>query len=201
MGGNMSKVLYIKACARGDEYSTSLRVANEFVKQYELSNPNDEVEVLDLYDAGIDFLSSELLSLVMSGADNVAKEHALKFASFDKYVIAEPMWNLGVPAILKAYLDYVCYAGISFKYTQNGPQGLLLDKKAVNINSTGGAYQSEPAKSFEHCNSYLQSIFGFMGVVDYTTVSLEHTGMYQGDALEVEIEKAVAHAVEVAKTF
>lgn len=197
----MSKVLYIKAGARGDTHSTSLRVGNEFVKQYKLSNPNDEIEVLDLYEADIKFLSNDVLNAMFSGEDNIAKEYALKFASFDKYVIAEPMWNLGVPAILKAYLDYVCYAGISFKYTQEGPKGLLLNKKAVNINSTGGAYQTEPAKSFEHCNSYLQSIFGFMGIVDFTTVSLEHTGMYQGDALEAEVQKAVEHAIEVAKTF
>jgi FMN-dependent NADH-azoreductase len=67
-----------------------------------------------------------------------AEKYAYQFAEADKYIIAAPFWNLSFPAILKAYIDYICVTGITFKYTAEGPVGLGQGKKAVHIVARGG---------------------------------------------------------------
>jgi len=76
--------------------------------------------------------------------DHPVLKYTYQFAEADKYVIATPMWNLSIPAILKAYFDYITVTGITFKYTENGAVGLLKNKKAVVIMTTGGEYLTPP---------------------------------------------------------
>ncbi len=62
------------------------------------------------------------------------------FMNADRYVFVTPMWNFSYPPVVKAYLDNVAIAGKTFKYTENGPVGLLEGKKALHIQATGGVY-------------------------------------------------------------
>jgi len=71
-------------------------------------------------------------------------KYVYQFAEADKYVIAAPMWNLSIPSILKAYIDYIVVSGITFKYTEEGAVGLLQGKKAIHIMATGGEYTKGP---------------------------------------------------------
>jgi FMN-dependent NADH-azoreductase len=197
----MSKVLLIKANPKEDNQSDTFKLANKFLEQYKKNNPDDEIITLDLYKEGIDFLNQDILTQMFTGKDNIAKKYALQFASADKYIIAAPMWNLSIPAILKAYIDYVVYVGITFKYTEKGPIGLLKDKKAVHIVSRGGMYSEGPAMGFELGDKYLRTILAFLGVYDFKTVELESTGVLTGDDLENSRIKAANKAVETAKEF
>jgi FMN-dependent NADH-azoreductase len=126
--------------------------------------------------------------------------YAYQFAEADKYVIAEPLWNLSIPAILKAYIDYVTVTGITFKYTAEGPVGLCTDRKAINIVSRGGIYSTEPAASFEMGDKYLKTIFGFLGITDFTTISAEGLDII-GNDVDAIVGNAIATAVGIAKTF
>jgi FMN-dependent NADH-azoreductase len=199
----MSKVLYIKANPKPDSESNTFRLSNEFIEEYKRINPSDEVIPLDLYKEGIKPLDGEMVKELFAGVENDIKRHALLFASADKYVVAAPMWNLSIPAMLKAYIDYVTYVGITFKYTEEGPVGLLADKskKAIHIVTRGGAYSEGPAASYELGDKYLRTIFAFMGIQDFRTLKLELTNVLQGEQLEGAKKRAYTEAKTMAMEF
>ena len=201
----MSKVLYIKANARPDDLSRTFKISNSFIEAYIKENPNDEIITLDLYKEGIDFLPQGNLDDLHrpqpgEGMDHPILKYAFQFLEADKYIIAEPLWNLSIPAILKAYIDYICVTGITFKYTAQGPVGLGTGKKAVNITTRGGDYSSEPYSSFEMGDRYLRTIFGFLGITDFTTISAEALDVI-GNDVDAILEKSILEAQEKAKTF
>lgn len=201
----MSTVLYIKANAKPEGVSRTFKVSDEFIKSYKESHPNDNIITLDLYKEGINFLSVNDINTVFGPKTAESRNHpilkyAYQFAEADKYLIAEPMWNLGIPAILKAYIDYVCVTGITFKYTENGPVGLLVGKKAVNIVSRGGGYGSEPSSNYEMGDRYMKTIFGFFGITDFTTIPIENLDVV-GQDVEAIVKNAIKDAQNVAKNF
>jgi len=201
----MSKVLYIKANAKAEGESRTFRISDSFIETYKASNPEDEVVELDLYDAGLQFLPKGKMMELRQAVQNQDRNHpVLKFAydfiDADKYVIAEPIWNLGIPAILKAYIDYVAVGGITFTYTEKGPVGLCKNKKAVNIITRGGDYSSEPVESIEMADKYLRNILGFMGITDYTTIAADRLDIFTEDT-EKLLTDAVGKAQEVALSF
>jgi FMN-dependent NADH-azoreductase len=197
----MSKVLYIKANPKPDSESNTFKLSNVFLEEYKKSNPNDEIVTLDLYKENIQPLNQKGLHDMFSGGNGEAYNHANLFASADKYIIAAPMWNLSIPSILKSYIDYVCYAGISFKYTAQGSVGLLENKKAIHIVSRGGAYNEPPGSEYEMGDRYLRTILGFMGVKDVQTLALDLTNVLQGEQLEEAREKSNEEARKIAKEF
>jgi len=201
----MKKVLYIKANAKNEGDSRTFKISDSFIEAYKTQNPDDEIITLDLYKEGIDFLPIGELEQLHAPAPGEGRDHpvlkyAFQFIEADKYIIAEPFWNLSIPAILKAYIDYVTVAGISFKYTAQGPRGMCTGKKAVNIVSRGGVYNIEPAASFEMGDRYLRTLFGFLGITDFTTISADGLDIIGNDVNAI-VEKAIMKAKETAKTF
>lgn len=199
----MSKVLYIMANPKSEKDSYTFKMAESFIQSYKQKNPNDEVITLNLYEEGIKFLDEQMLEDMNAGKETVMLKYARQFASVDKYIIAAPMWNLGFPAILKAYFDYVAMVGVTFKYTAQGPIGLLANqgKKAIYIVSRGGKYSEGPAQSYEMGERYVRTIMGFMGVTDLTTISVELTNVLQGEALNDAVNTSIEQAKEIAQNF
>lgn len=198
----MSKVLYIKADVKNEEDSRTFKVSNSFIEDYKKNNPEDEVIVLDLYKENIDFLRLEDLGGIFGPKDEASKNHpilkyAYQFAEADKYVIAAPMWNLSIPAILKAYIDYVSVAGITFAYTAEGPVGLLKNKKAVHVVSRGGEYGNAP---YEMGDRYLRTILGFFGIAEIETIAIENLDVI-GVNVEEKLEEGIRKASLLAKEF
>ncbi len=198
----MSKVLYIKANIKKDGESRTFKVSDSFIEKYKSSNPNDEIITLDLYKENIDFLKPEDLGEIFGAKNEESRKHpilkyAYQFAEADKYVIAAPMWNLSIPAILKAYIDYVSVTGITFKYTAEGPVGLLKDKKAVHIVSRGGEYGDAP---YEMGDRYLRTILGFFGIQDMKTIAVESLDVVGAD-VEGKVEQGIKVAKDTAKLF
>lgn len=192
----MSKVLYIKANIKNDGESRTFKVSDAFVEEYKKKNPGDEVIELDLYKENIDFLRPEDLGKIFGPKDEESKKnpilkYAYQFAEADKYIVAAPMWNLSTPAILKAYIDYVSVTGIAFKYTAEGPVGLLTNKKAVNIVARGGEYADSPN---EMGDRYLKTIFGFFGITDMETIAIDNV-----DVIGADVQGKVDEAIERAK--
>lgn len=201
----MSRVLYIKANANPEGLSRTFRISNAFVEAYRTIHPQDEVITLDLYKEGINALPMGDLSSLHRPEPGTGKEHpilkyAYQFAEVDKYIVAAPLWNLGIPSILKAYIDYISVTGITFKYTESGPVGLCVDTKAVHITSRGGDYSSEPFKSFEMADRYLRTIFGFVGIWDFTTISADGLDII-GNDVDAIVGDAIVRAKEFAKSF
>lgn len=201
----MNKVLYIKANAKPEGASRTFRISDRFIESYKNNHPQDDIITLDLYKEGIDLLTIEDINTVFSPKNEESKNHpilkfAYQFAEADKYVISEPMWNLSIPAILKAYIDYVCVTGITFKYTENGPVGLCQGKKAIHITSRGGSYSEGPGASYEMGDRYLRTIFGFFGITDFTTISADALDVI-GNDVEAILQAAIKSAEENAANF
>lgn len=198
----MSKVLYIKANIKNEGESRTFKVSNSFVEEYKKNNPEDKIITLDLYKENIDFLRADDLGKLFGPKDEESKnnsilKYAYQFADADKYIIAAPMWNLSFPAILKAYIDYVSVSGITFKYTAEGPVGLLNNKKAVHIVSRGGGYDNSP---YEMGDRYLRTILGFFGIKDIETIAIDNLDV-MGVNVEKKVEEGIEKAISLAKKF
>ena len=196
----MSKVLYIKANIKNEGESRTFKVSDSFVEEYKKNNPEDEIITLDLYKENIDFLRADDLGKLFGPKDEESKnnsilKYAYQFADADKYIIAAPMWNLSFPAILKAYIDYVSVSGITFKYTAEGPVGLLNNKKAVHIVSRGGGYDNSP---YEMGDRYLRTILGFFGIKDIETIGIDNLDVI-GVNVEEKVEEGIEKATSLAK--
>lgn len=211
----MGKVLYITANPKADEQSYSLTVGRAFLEAYRKEKPEDEIIELDLYQTDIPYIDTDVFSgwgKLQQGkafeelsADEKAKVAGInkltdQFISADKYVFVTPLWNFSFPPKMKAYIDTICIAGKTFKYTADGPVGLLSDKRAVHIQARGGVYSEGPAKEMEFGDRYLRAIFQFVGITDVQSIYVE--GMAQmPDQAESIKEKAIARAREMARDF
>lgn len=200
----MSKILYIKANAKPEGVSRTFKISDSFVQEYKEKNANDEIITLDLYKEGINFLTEEGINLHVpkpgEGKNHPILKYAYQFAEADKYIIAAPLWNLSIPAILKAYIDYICVTGITFKYTEQGPVGMCQGRKAVHIVARGGAYSEGPFAAYEMGDRYLRTIFGFLGITDFTTIAAEKLDV-MGEDVEAIMKSAIEKAKVKAKEF
>jgi FMN-dependent NADH-azoreductase len=211
----MATVLYITAHPHDHQASFSMAVGKEFIEAYREANPSDEVIHVDLYQQNIPQIDADVFSgwgKLRSGtsfnelsAEEQAKVARLgeivdQFVAADKYVFVSPMWNFSFPPILKAYIDAVCLAGKTFKYTETGPVGLLVDKKAIHIQASGGVYSEGPAAGFESGHSYLKKIMQFLGVPSFEGIFVEGMAAMPNEADAIKA-KAISKAKEAAKRF
>ena len=108
----------------------------------------------------------------------------------DVLVLGLPMYNFGVPSTLKAYFDYVGRAGETFRYTANGPEGLLTGKQAYVFAARGGLYAGAPSETE---TSYVRQFLSFLGITDIEFVYAE--GLAMGDASRTAALEAAAEAI------
>lgn len=210
----MDTILHIWANPRPLSQSYSLKVAGAFLDRYRQLRPEDEIIDLDLYQQDIPFVDEDILkcwdpqggcTLAELSREGRAKIQALeklveRFIEADKYIFVTPMWNLSVPPMMKAFFDCVCISGKTFMYTDDGPVGLLKDKKAVHIQARGGVYSQGHTREFELGDRYVRTILAFMGVTDVESVIVE--GMAQTPERAEEIlQAAMARAREAAERF
>lgn len=211
----MTKVLYITAHPYDHTQSYSMAVGKAFVETYKEVNPNDEIIHIDLYKENIPYIDADVFSgwgKLRSGqafdelsADEKAKVSRLnelseQFISGDKYVFVTPLWNFSFPPVMKAYLDSVAVAGKTFKYTEQGPVGLLTDKKALHIQARGGVYSEGPAAQMEMGHRYIDVMMQFFGVPSLEGLFVEGHNAMPNKAQEIK-ENAIARAKDLANTF
>lgn len=211
----MTKVLYITAHPHDDTQSYSMAVGKTFIDNYKEANPNDEIVKVDLYKENIPQIDIDIFSgwgKLQSGkgfeelsSDEKAKVSRLselcdQFISADKYVFVTPLWNFSFPPVLKAYIDSVSVAGKTFKYTEQGPVGLLTDKKALHIQARGSIYSKGPAAEMEMGHRYLNVIMKFLGVPSFEGLFIEGHNAMPDKAQEIK-EEAIVRAKELAHSF
>jgi FMN-dependent NADH-azoreductase len=211
----MAQVLYITAHPHDDTLSYSMAVAKAFMETYKEVNPDDEVVHIDLYREHIPHIDADVFSgwgklQTGKGFEELSSEEKSKvnrlnelseqFISADKYVFVTPLWNFSFPPVMKAYIDSVAVAGKSFKYTEQGPVGLLTDKKAIHIQARGGIYSEGPAAGMEMGHRYLDIIMQFFGVPSFEGVFVEGHAAMPDKAQEIK-ENAIARAKDAAHTF
>ncbi|RLQ93291.1 FMN-dependent NADH-azoreductase [Falsibacillus albus] len=211
----MAKVLYITAHPHDDTQSYSMAVGKAFIDSYKEANQNDEVVHIDLYRENIPQIDADVFSgwgklQTGKGFEELSSEEQAKvgrlaelseqFVSADKYVFVTPLWNFSFPPVMKAYLDSVAVAGKTFKYTEQGPVGLLTDKKAVHIQARGGVYSEGPAAGMEMGHRYLSVLMQFFGVPSFDGIFVEGHNAMPDKAEEIKAN-AIARAKDAAKTF
>jgi Acyl carrier protein phosphodiesterase len=116
----------------------------------------------------------------------------------DFLVIGAPMYNFSIPSQLKAWIDRVAQAGKTFRYTADGPEGLVKGKKAYIISSRGGVYSEGPAAHMEHQESYLLAVLGFIGVTDVQIIRAE--GVALGEEVKHKALRGAEAKIEQAGT-
>ena len=185
------KLLHIDSSPLAGQ-SVSRELTRRIVAQWQASHPGTVVEVLDLaQDApnhlNVDSLgfrlgtTAEGLSEVQKRENALSEKLVSQFLAADVVVVGAPMYNFTIPTQLKAWIDRIAQAGRTFTYTEQGPQGLAGGKTVIVASSRGGAYSGTPAlAALDHQESYLKTIFGFMGVTDVRFVRAE--GVALGEA-------------------
>ncbi|MDR2834564.1 MAG: FMN-dependent NADH-azoreductase [Streptococcaceae bacterium] len=206
----MSKVLVVKGHPLTAEGSFSLKGYDAFLESYKAANPSDEVEILDVFSEYIPEVDEHILSgwgVLMSGGefDTLSAEQQKKIARFnalteqflaaDKIVVVNPLWNLFIPASLKAWIDTIMVAGKTFRYTENGPVGMIEGKKLLHLQANGGVYNGQDPAS-----QYVKTIFNFIGVTDVTQIAVEGQA-YDPENAENLSNEFVAKVKEAAAKF
>jgi FMN-dependent NADH-azoreductase len=210
----MGKLLYIQASPRVGR-SHSLAVADAFVESYRENNPDDEIVTLDLFKADLlpfDGLAVQAKYTILHGQKHSQEElDAWKavevvieeFKSADKYVMAVPMWNFGIPYPLKHYIDIIVQPGYTFSYTpEEGYKGLVTGKPIFIAYARGGEYPpGSDYEAFDLQKKYLELILGFMGFTDIRSIAVEPTLMGGPEVAKAKREAAIEQAKQMAKEF
>lgn len=202
----MSKVLYVKANAKPEGVSRTFRLSDSFMEAYKEFHPDDEITTLDLYDEDIRFLNTEDITMSLNSiepekdSNHPVFKYAYQLLETDKIIISAPFWNLSYPAVLKAYLDCIAVGGITFKYTPEGPKGQCSGKKIIHFVTRGGSYSEEPLSKYELGDRYLRTLFGFLGISDFTTYALENMDRSTTNVEQV-ISDGIEEVKELAKSF
>jgi FMN-dependent NADH-azoreductase len=188
-------ILQINSSAR-TAGSHSTRLADDIVKRLQAANPEAALTLRDLGKQPLLALDEATLQALFTPADQrtpaqaqrVAQDDALiaEAQAADVLVLGVPMYNFGVPASLKNWIDAIARAGVTFKYTDKGPTGLLTGKKVYVALARGGLYRDTPADSQV---PYLKSVLAFLGMTDVQFFYAE--GLAMGPEAE---QKALASA-------
>ena len=184
--GNPKRILRLDASANPGD-SSSRKLGNYLIHHLELDNPAMETRVRDL-NTNLSFIDSNWIAANFTASEEREAEQSARLAFSDELiaelnwadhiVLATPMYNFGVPATLKAWIDLICRAGITFRYGANGAEGLLKGKRVDIIITTGGASLHSPV---DFVSGYLKQVFGFIGIEDISIIGADQMNV-NGDA-------------------
>lgn len=196
-------ILQINASVRR-EGANSTRIANAVVERLRAAHPDARLSVRDLATHPHPPLDETALQALGTPAERRTPEQAARVAlddalieevrAADIIVLGVPMYNFGVPAQLKQWIDAIARAGVTFRYTEQGPVGLLTGKQVFAALARGGRYRDTPADTQV---PYLRTVLGFLGMTDIHFIYAE--GMNLGpDAAATGFAQAEA---DIAAAF
>ena len=178
-------VLHIDSSPRGVD-SVSRYLTRQIVNRLKAIEPTLDVVEYDLGDRPLPHLSSDAIGALRRAELATAEQRELGALSdrmieelqrADLIVIGSPMHNFGTTSQLKAWFDTIIRAGKTFSYGEQGPEGLLKDKRAIVVETRGGVYTTGPAASFNHQEPHLKTLLGFIGISDVQFIHAEGLDM------------------------
>jgi FMN-dependent NADH-azoreductase len=191
------KILQINASARSSG-AHSTRLADALSAALKARHPHAQLEVRDLATHPHPMLDEAALGALFTPPEQRTAEQAARVAlddalitqlqAADHVVLGVPMYNFGIPIQLKAWIDAIARAGVTFRYTENGPEGLLKGKKVYVALARGGLYRDTPADSQV---PYLKTVLAFLGITEVEFFYAE--GLSMG-TIGVEQAFSTAHA-------
>ncbi|HWI46720.1 MAG TPA: FMN-dependent NADH-azoreductase [Rummeliibacillus sp.] len=208
----MTTVLFVKANNRPATQAVSVKLYEAFFENYKETHPNDTVVELDLYNEELPYVGVDMINGTFKASrgldltDKEAKAVAVadkyldQFLAADKVVFGFPLWNLTIPAVLHTYIDYLNRAGKTFKYTPEGPVGLVGNKKITLLNASGGVYSKGPKAEKGMAVRYVTCMMNFFGVKEIEKVVIEGHNQFPDNAEEI-IAEGLEKAVKLASVF
>jgi FMN-dependent NADH-azoreductase len=162
----------------------SSQLSDRFVAAWQDANPHGQVVVRDLAKNPVPHLDGDRFGAFLSKAeDRTAQQQTVvdfsdalieELRNADVVVLGLPMYNFGIPSQLKAYFDHIARAGVTFRYTDKGPVGLLTGKKVYVMATRGGMYAGTPRDSQ---TAYVRDFLAFIGITDVEFVYAEGLNM------------------------
>lgn len=184
---NRKRLLHIDSSARLAD-SESRRLSRRFVRQWIDRHPDFQVIERDLASKPLPHLDQTMLEAMTRPLEQQTPEMIQvserielligEFLSADVVVLGVPMYNLGIPSTLKAYIDHIAMAGKTFAYTEQGPVGLVTDRPVYIITARGGLHAGQET---DHQAPYLKSLFNFLGIRNLNFIHSE--GLNMGETI------------------
>jgi FMN-dependent NADH-azoreductase len=194
----MKKILHIISSPRGAA-SFSIKLGNAIIEKIQATYPGSTVKETNLVEQQFPHLEEAHLTSFFTPAESRTPEllEAVKHSETaiaeildaDIVVIGAPLYNFTIHSTLKAWIDHIVRAGITFKYDQNGPEGLIKGKKIYIALASGGVYSEGPMKAIDYIEPYLRTILGFLGMSDISVFRIEGTAV--PDHQEAAVEKGI----------
>jgi FMN-dependent NADH-azoreductase len=192
-------VLYVTSSSRGSA-SYSNRVAQNVLDELRSREPGATVTIRDLAREPLPHIDDGFVAATRSpNGPQTDEQRALlaqsdalvdELFAADVIVIAAPMINFTIPSNLKTWIDYVARAGRTFRYSEKGPEGLVIGKQVIVVAARGGIY-ADAGKALDFQLPYLKSVLGFLGMTDVEVLEVEGTA-YGPDAAEKAVAAATA---------
>ena len=193
------QILHIQSSPRG-AVSYSNRLGSALVAKLVAANPGSSVKVHDLTNQPFPHLEEAHLQSFFTPAEHRSPEQQAavrhsdeaiaELMAADTIVIGAPLYNFGISSTLKAWIDHIARAGVTFSYASGAPEGLVKGKKVYLAMASGAVYSAAPWSSYDFVAPYLQTILGFLGMTDLTVVRVE--GVNMPDLQATALDKAIA---------
>lgn len=194
------QILHISSSPFGEK-SVTRELGQDLIKGLQSKYPSAKFVERDLNAAPLPHISAQHFGAMFTPAEQQSENDKALLAVIDEtiaevmasdiLVIEAPMWNFGIPSVLKAWVDHISQAGKTFKYTETGPVGLVpAGKKVIVISSRGGIYTNGAAATMDHQESYLKTVLGFLGMGDVEIIRAEGVNLGPDSAAKA---KASAH--------
>jgi FMN-dependent NADH-azoreductase len=194
----MSQVLLITSSPRVESHST--RVGRKLAEKV-ASRPGSSLTVRDLTHRPLPHIDDSFaiarntpahaLTSAQRAALSLSDDLLAELLAADTIVIAAGMINFGIPSSLKAYIDHVVRPGITFRYGEKGPEGLVKGKKAYIVVARGGIYTQGPMQALNFQDTYLKAALGFIGITDVDVIAVEGIA-FGPEATEKAVSAALA---------
>ena len=194
----MKRILHLISSPRGSE-SFSIKLANAVISKLTDKYPGSTVEELNLIGDAVPHLDTAHLKSFFTPTEQLTPDDQAAIHYSDAAIrqlmaadiidIGAPLYNFAIPSTLKSWIDHIARAGKTFRYDENGPEGLVKGKKVYVAMSSGAVYSEGPYHAYDFVAPYLTAVLGFMGMTDLTIFRVE--GVKIPGIQETALEKAI----------
>jgi FMN-dependent NADH-azoreductase len=195
----MKKILHLISSFRNDD-SYSIKLGRAIVERLVEENPGAIVQEINLIDENYPHLDAPHFQafLTPTAALTADDKEAIRYSDkaikllmdTDFLVVGSPFYNYSIHSALKAWIDHIVRAGVTFRYTENGFEGLIKGKKVYIAMASGGVYSEGPAQAYDFNGPYLKHVFGMIGMTDLKIIRAE--GIKIPNLGEHALENAIA---------
>jgi FMN-dependent NADH-azoreductase len=194
----MKHILHLKSSLLGAA-SSSIKLGHAIVEKIQKKYPGSTLEEVNLVDIEMPHLNPAVLRTFFIPGDQLTEEEkesirlsdemVKQLFAADIIVIGAPLINFTIHSVLKAWIDHITRAGITFGYGESGPIGKVTGKKVYVAMSSGGVYSEGPGKANDFVAPYLKAFLGFLGMTDLTVFRAE--GLRVPGVKEYAMDKAI----------